>query len=164
MQRWCKLPQHFMSVGQESCSHKPYNRLASEGKFMYSSKWEKENLAAVAINKLWNMGCHLGSSGVNEKLYSQAELAMWMVLYTDIYISKRKGILAVASHISLVADAKTVVKDLENLRWVEVTYLGRRRIMSSYIHSKMGILWPPGCSLGGLWGDHFTFHQTGAGK
>lgn len=63
-----------------------------------------------------------------------------MVLYTDIYISKRKGILAVASHISLVADAKTVVKDLENLRWVEVTYLGRRRIMSSYIHSKMGIL------------------------
>ena len=45
------MSQHFMSVVQEN-SHKPYNRLASEAKFMYSSKREKENLVAVAINKL----------------------------------------------------------------------------------------------------------------
>jgi len=42
----------FVCLVQENCSHKPYNRLASEAKFMCSSKWEKENLAAVAINKL----------------------------------------------------------------------------------------------------------------
>lgn len=86
------------------------------------------------------MGCCLGSSNINEKLCSQAELAVRIVLYTDTYISKRKGILAVALHISLVADAKTFVKDLENLRWVEVVYLGGSRIMSSYIHSKIGII------------------------
>lgn len=45
-----------------------------------------------------------------------------------------------ALHISLVADAKTFVKDLENLRLVEVVYLGGSRIMSSYIHSKIGII------------------------
>lgn len=45
-----------------------------------------------------------------------------------------------ALHISLVADAKNFVKDLENLRWVEVVYLGGSRITSSYIHSKIEII------------------------
>jgi len=55
-------------------------------------------------------------------------------------MSKRKGIFAVALHISWVADANTIVKDLENFRRLEVAYLGRSRITSSYIHSKTGIV------------------------
>lgn len=70
------------------------------------------------------MGCCLGSSNINEKLYSQAALAVQMV-FIQRYISKRKGILAVALHISLVVDAKTVAKALENLWGVETVYLGR---------------------------------------
>ena len=56
-----------------------------------------------------------------------------MILYIHtriyIYLSKRKRILAVALHISLFADAKMFGKDVENLRQVEVMYLGRSRIM-----------------------------------
>ena len=82
----------FVCLVQENCSHKPYNRLASEAKFMCSSKWEKENLAAVAINKLWNMGLCLGSWNINEKLYSQAKWAVQIVLYMDIYVKKKRNL------------------------------------------------------------------------
>lgn len=70
------------------------------------------------------MGCCSGSSNINEKLYSQAALAV-RVVFIQRHISKRKGILAVALHISLLADAKTVAKDVENLWGTETVYLGR---------------------------------------